>query len=467
MSFPFIQIALGPHDSYKEPYDPAGFVGNKELFDQYLEDHATENHTGVSGDSNTRFPFCCEFHKFIFEDVQNWYTNFPNESEQDKEFAEHPKVDKSNYEGMPDKIARAILYTQYHIEKTINSEDWYDDNTEYFDYVVSSFGYPPVGYGYYLHYLKHLLQNLEGSDSEKNAHKKLLDYIEDQYYTPIEKGEFPDLKSLWAIYEKWLEVFPFNVSYFVALKNVCEKTFFVFLFKEKKTNRYTNWFSAKSRTQAELLEVLTLTTSDLLSKIDSVELLEKGQITDVKSLALELKKSELRIKTDLLFGRFSTGEIEYANTLKEWLAYQKDFFRDIALFITDKPEPENEKQNPEREKIKYLQTEFEKLGFSNLPMVKGKLSENNIERLFGLLSINKTPYQIAMLGYLGFLDLMFESHSKEQTYKTVAKIIKANDRVVKGNCLVLSNQSSENRTIYTAHLHKKDVEKDYQKIKLG
>jgi hypothetical protein len=150
MNLPFIQFDLGPHDSYKEPYYPAGFVETKDIFDDYLKNHENDCNAERPETTNNKFPHCCLFHKFIFDDVKEGLDNFPNET--DKEFLNNPRFKIENYQGLPIKITTAIFITQFHIEKTINSIEWYDLTTEYIDYVVDSFGYPALFYHYYLHY---------------------------------------------------------------------------------------------------------------------------------------------------------------------------------------------------------------------------------------------------------------------------------------------------------------------------
>lgn len=453
---PFIQIDIPEDGSYKHPYIPAGFAGTEKECKEFLAKHENDNY-------KKKFPFCCQPHSLMYKDIKKGLNKIIAE----KTYENRWWFKIENYENLPKKIPYQIFLTTYHIDYTYNKPDGFDDITEYIEYIVDSFGQPAIFADYYFYYLKQILKNSTGNEQEVEMYHNLLTHIEERYFTAKESTALPDIASLWGIFEKWLAAFPFHITYFTKLKSGFEKSFFALLLKNRKDNRYTGMFSARARTQPELLEILNDVTKELLTKIDAAALLEKGQITDTKKHTLELKKADLKIKNDLLLGKYLSGEIEYLNILKEWLSYQKDFFRDIALFISDVPETNTEDQTPETLRVKHLKAEFERMGFCNLPLIKDRFSDANLDRFFQLLSAKKAPYQIAMLNHIGVLEFLFKKNTKEQSYKILAEILKAKIRVVKGNCLVLSDQSNEDRKIYTSFMHKKEAEKDYKNLKSG
>ena len=97
------------------------------------------------------------------------------------------------------------------------------------------------------------------------------------------------------------------------------------------------------------------------------------------------------------------------------------------------------------------------------------LSSDGTEKLFALITGNDLPYCIAMFEFLGFI-----THLKNEYFNTKSILNKEisnwfnsdkDGRAVKGNISTLSEYSTEDRTKYTAHLHKEKVQNDYEKLK--
>jgi hypothetical protein len=78
-------------------------------------------------------------------------------------------------------------------------------------------------------------------------------------------------------------------------------------------------------------------------------------------------------------------------------------------------------------------------------------------------------YSVAMLSFLGYLDTLKKSYSlnKEKIYSHIAKALNTDVRTVKGNCLVLNPNSTEDRYKYQADQYTEKVEEDYNKILSG
>jgi len=115
-----------------------------------------------------------------------------------------------------------------------------------------------------------------------------------------------------------------------------------------------------------------------------------------------------------------------------------------------------------------LKAELGKYGFLELPKVK-QLTVSNQQSLVELINAKGLPYSIAMFEYLGFLKHIEKEHfrTKYQLNKEVAKWFNSDKegRAVKGNISSLSDYSAENKSKYTAHVHKETVKIDYQKLK--
>lgn len=100
--------------------------------------------------------------------------------------------------------------------------------------------------------------------------------------------------------------------------------------------------------------------------------------------------------------------------------------------------------------------------FDELEMV----SEVDLKNLVKHIFENKLPYQIAYLDYLGFIK-NFDKYcsTKSEAHKILAKILGTNERAIRGHMNVLNPNSEEDKTKYTSHLHKDNVEKHYLTLK--
>lgn len=126
------------------------------------------------------------------------------------------------------------------------------------------------------------------------------------------------------------------------------------------------------------------------------------------------------------------------------------------------------RKNPEATRYDFLLSEFDQYEFFALDKVN-QLSEESQKKLFDLIIQNQMPYCIAMFDYLGFIAHINSkfTKTKSKTYVVIGKWFDSDKtgRAVKGNISTLNKISNEDRVKYTAHLHQKTVENDYQKLK--
>ncbi|MBL0102601.1 MAG: hypothetical protein IPP51_01790 [Bacteroidetes bacterium] len=168
-----------------------------------------------------------------------------------------------------------------------------------------------------------------------------------------------------AIYHKWLDTFPFNISYFTEAKEYFRTL--PILDGPTAFNKYTGLATAKLQTESSLIEVLTKFTKDLLSKVDSTKLLKEGKITDTVKHQIDLINESHHIKQVELVSDFSKGEKGYLKILKTWLANEKQYFKDITPLIAQHAEarktPEkldNQKLHSKLQEIKAMENQFRK-----------------------------------------------------------------------------------------------------------
>lgn len=123
---------------------------------------------------------------------------------------------------------------------------------------------------------------------------------------------------------------------------------------------------------------------------------------------------------------------------------------------------------PAQRQTDKLKSELMKYNFLELESIS-VLSEGGQKELIELMVSNGMPYAIAMFDYIGFIAYL-EKEYFPQKYKLHQAIsswfdLDASGRTVKGNISSLQPNTTENKERYTAHLHKKAVQKDYQNLK--
>jgi len=97
------------------------------------------------------------------------------------------------------------------------------------------------------------------------------------------------------------------------------------------------------------------------------------------------------------------------------------------------------------------------------------LNETAKNRIIKEIVENPLHYSIAMLSFLGYLDNLKKTYSlsKEKIYSHLGKALKSDVRTIKGNCLVLNPNSTEDRYKYQADQFIQKVEEDYKTIFSG
>ena len=310
----------------------------------------------------------------------------------------------------------------------------------------------------YFDYTTNLLKGYE--DVPQNKKDKLIEYI-NLHLKPSKKAT-TDLNVLVGTYEKWLKIFPFEISYFGNLKQHFEKQL-PLLNGNPEENMYTGLAKAKIHTKNSLIEALINLTNDLITQLNGLILYEKGQLTDPQKIKMELIINSRKMKLKQGYNNSSPNEEQrYRNILKDWFKDEKNFIDEISPVLKELPTP------PTETKTDKLKNTLSKYRFLSLPKVKD-LTPQQQEQLIVLLSSNKLPYQIAMIDYLGFIKYLEKEHfqAKYKLNKELSKWFDSDKdgRAVKANISCLLGNSTENKNRYTAHLHKETVQKDYEKLK--
>jgi hypothetical protein len=286
-------------------------------------------------ETGEQFPNCCPFHKSVFEGAESWFSKFPNCCDQHKAMVSKWWYNKANYSGIAEKIVKQLSYTEHHISERINIDDWYKDITDYIEYNVSSFGHPAIGLHLYLGNVQHYIKNTN-SEIPKNKRQRLIEFIETYYNSPKEQTK-TDLNILYSTYQKWLKVFPFEISFFSTLKPHFEKQLPI-LNGKPETNKYTGLAKVKMHTKGSLIDVLLNLTNNLITQINTTTLYEKGLLTEPQKIKLELVLNERKMKLKQGYVNSSKDEEQrYRKILKEWFADEKRFIDEVTPIVKALP----------------------------------------------------------------------------------------------------------------------------------
>ena len=265
----------------------------------------TEKFEGSHKDGAKPFPFCCTHHS---------------------ELTKLKEFNRADFISVPEMVARKIIYTNSHINNNHRSETYYKDITDYIDYTVESFGQmpgnaEPLYLSDYFFYITDLLER--NTEVEKGRKNRLLEFLK-AYRTPTETPK-TDFNILLGTYQKWLKVFPFEISFFSTLKPHFEKQLPI-LNGKPETNKYTGIAKAKIHTKGSLIDVLLNLTDDILKQINPYTLYEKGLLTEPQKIKLELVLNEMKIDNEKGYtSQKQNEEQRYRDILKKWFNRQKRF----------------------------------------------------------------------------------------------------------------------------------------------
>jgi hypothetical protein len=306
------------------------------------------------------FANCCPFHKSLVKNTEDFLSIFPNCCDEHRQYARKFGVLRGSFDYLKEKVVNQMSFIEQIIETKINNEDWFEDITDYFEYNVFSFGSPAIG----LHLLRfHLILYLEKSKSNIPKYKrtKLLNYLEPK----TKQTSSPNFNVLISIYNKWLETFPFNLPYFIEIKESISKKLPI-VSKINSTNRYNGLTSVKIHTEESIVFYLCELTKNLLYQIKSYEDVNKDDF-DISQRQRDLLIESRIIKNKALLLKFDKNELSYIKTIKQWFQDESDFFKEFSL-VNDvkpkkkkKPDPTSLEEIADAEAISFIMQMLEDL----------------------------------------------------------------------------------------------------------
>ncbi len=311
------------------------------------------------------FANCCPFHKSLVKNTEDFLAIFPNCCDEHRQYARRFGVLPGSFDYLKEKVVNQMSFIEHIIETKINNEDWFEDITDYFEYNVFSFGSPAIG----LHLLRfHLILYLQKSKANIPKYKrtKLLNYLEPK----TKQTSSPNFNVLLSIYNKWLETFPFNLPYFIEIKDSISKKLPI-VSKINSTNRYNGLTSVKLHTEESIVFYLCELTKHLLYQIKSFEDVNKDDF-DINQRQRELLIESRIIKNKALLLKFDKSELSYIKTIKQWLQDESDFFKEFSLVNDVKPK---KKKKPDPTSLEEI-TDAEDISFIMQMLEDLQITEN-------------------------------------------------------------------------------------------
>jgi len=274
-----------------------------------LTQRLTQRFEGTYKEGAKPFPFCCPIHSKL---VKQKYFN------------------RQDFVNVPEMVARKIIYTINHIKNNHYKEGYYKEITEYVQYTIDSFGKMPETEPLYLSdyflYVIDILQQIK--DINQRRKNELLKYFE-AFINPSVKGSNTDFNILIDMYQKWLNIFPFEISFFADLKPKFEKQ--LPIFKGTERNKYSGKQTFIIHTKSSLVNYLLNLTNDIITQINTTSLHEKGLLSEPQKIKLELIINERKNKLKQGYVNNSKDEgQQFRKIIKEWYADEKKFIDEIT-----------------------------------------------------------------------------------------------------------------------------------------
>ena len=333
---------------------PFGYVGGQNFLIPFSEVKPIEGYEiPINEKTGKALPFCCDYHRKLYYGIDRWYKNkFPNCCENHKVLASNQHFKKIDYKNVAIKVVQQLSYTEHIIRKKIDNIDWYDDITEYIEYNSFSFGHPvSVGNNYYLNNVLGMLEDANFFKSIDERKKDALIKFVKSFFEPIEKVESTDMNLLYSTYQNWLEIFPFELSFFGNLKNHFQNQFPILIGKPQ-TNRYLGTAKFNVHSKESLMIYLLSITDSIITQLNSNNLVENNLLTEPDKIKFEIVVSERKLKNKIGYlSNENDDKRKFADILNEWFADEKKFIDEVTPLLKAIPPQPVEVETTIKEKL--------------------------------------------------------------------------------------------------------------------
>lgn len=331
---------------------------------------------------------CQEFRKLMIDSFQSKSLLFPNCCDRHRRLLSIPGFSINAYQNIAEITADKVIFAYQHILNKQDNSDWKTEIKDYLDYFVDSFGAFPEEFGepFLISSSIDTVQNLVKNN--KGIRREVCHFVEDYFEKLKHSSNNKDpFQLLFSTYDKWLKLFPFDISLFRDLKEVYSQRSPLF-FRESKKNPFYGGIRYSLITPPELVEVLCKITSSLLSDVSAkqAESLDSFTSTYYK----ELISQELRVESIELLSLKSES---YVVIIKKWIAHQQEMCKKLSAFsqingIQPADVYPNDSYKESILRIRRFKQQIEDKGSNRL--FEKDQSEQHLQQLFKLFFNNTT-----------------------------------------------------------------------------
>ena len=345
-SFMFYNLSFGPikpEESDEIFFTQLSSLSNTESsFYPYPAD-SYRNH--VNTETGQELPYCCDYHKQVIVEANNWFNVFPDCCSRHKEMSQNDWFEKAAYSYVPEKIVLLLAQTEHLITEQIENPDWEDAITSYIDYNFICFHHYAVGLNIYLNNLERFIFENEPTIPVNKA-KIIVDHIRyiGKYY------QLSESKYKFQVLEQWIHTFPFNTSYFKS-RNITNKEELIPLPFDTKTGEFkydlTRYIINNKKVLASLLRITSI-------MISSTHKYDTNLLSYSEKKELELLRDKRKLKLKYNYSLDSSKKPGYVRLLEEWLTDEIEYLREIKPLLS--------KLAPnvfDTEGIEHISTDFE------------------------------------------------------------------------------------------------------------
>lgn len=300
---------------------------------------------------------CKKHHSLLVSEFEEKLNIFPNCCDGHRKLARLKEFDKKDFLKAPEWCSDKIMYSYHHFMQHIDSDEWYEEITSYFEYCIESYGSTPpqcgspFELGNYFSCLEHLInENRYILKSDKFGKKQLSQRIAkiknylDSYYEENNQID-KNINILLSKYNEWYNLFPFELDYFEPLREQFRLSIPIFK-KRKKFNKYLGSTRLEVHTVESLTNILLNTTNEIISKINGLSLYKKGDLNNPKKIQLDLILQNRKLELIEIGSIDNTSRKGYIKTLKSWFRTEKKFIKEITPFLKDAKSNETESAKP-------------------------------------------------------------------------------------------------------------------------
>ncbi len=266
---------------------------------------------------------CKNTHKTIVELLKAKVKKFPNCCEAHKKLLSLKEFHKSDFKDAAKQCADKVIFTYQHIINNQSSPIWQVEISKYIDEAIESFGQFPDGYGIpflFENYLSFVRQLIDNNDNIKSEVKDYVNRKFDDLY--LEKEEKDPIADLCKIYDDWLNIVPFNLSFLRSVRDDFRNRSPLMVCVDNTSNN-TPQHHLISKDQ--LLDLLNNLTKELLIKVG--EKIVELQDEDIISFYKEFVRQELLFTNQLLDKE--DKDYPYTLVIKKWMDNQEEYFDKI------------------------------------------------------------------------------------------------------------------------------------------